>query len=100
MGRMYGLDADMASGPNPHRGSRDIWGAAITFGPVVFQVFGTTVLPLLEGLEFNGMNTHVLWPHRSSFTWVPRPGFNDHQLVGFADGLLNELTRLKGSTAA
>lgn len=74
----------------PERGARDIWGATILFGPLVFQVFGTTILPLLEGLEVNAAYTHLIWPYAGDFTWVPGPGFNDEQRMAFADGLLNE----------
>jgi hypothetical protein len=93
MGRTFGLDADMASGPDSDRGRRDIWGAAITFGPVVFQVFGTAIHPLLHSLATNAVNTHVLWPYQSSFTWMPSPGFDEYGLVRFADGLLDEVRR-------
>ena len=53
MGRMFGLDADMATGPDPDRGSRDIWGATIMFGPVVFKLFGSDIPELLEGVQLN-----------------------------------------------
>jgi hypothetical protein len=97
LGSMWGLDAETnETGPRewePDRGARDIWGATILFGPVVFQVFGTTLLPLLEGLEVNAPYTHRIWPYTGGFTWVPRPGFNDHELRAFADILVNEFPR-------
>ena len=97
VGSMWGLDAETSeTGPRewePDRGARDIWGATILFGPIVFHVFGTTILPLLEGLEVNAPHTRRIWPSTGDFTWVPRPGFNDHELMAFADGLLNEFQR-------
>jgi hypothetical protein len=44
----------------PERGWRDIYGATISFGPVVFQVFGTRVAALLDG-------SLILNPHRLFF---------------------------------
>ncbi len=97
VGSMWGLDAETnETGPRewePDRGARDIWGATIVFGPAVFQVFGTTILPLLEGLEVNARNTHRIWPYAGDFTWTPRWGFDDQELMAFADGLLNEFQR-------
>jgi hypothetical protein len=97
VGSMWGLDAETnETGPRewePDRGARDIWGATIVFGPVVFQVFGTTILPLLEDLELNMRHTHRIWPYACDFTWTPKPGFNDQELVGFADALLNAFPR-------
>jgi hypothetical protein len=97
VGSLWGLDAETnETGPrewDPDRLARDIWGVTILFGPVVFQVFGTTILPLLEGLEANALNTHRIWPYAGDFTWVPRPGFNDQELMAFADGFLNEFQR-------
>lgn len=98
MGRMFGLDADMAGGPDPDRGTRDIWGATILFGPVVFQLFGSNIPQLLEGVVVRAPGCHRLWPHAGSFTWTPRPRLTDQELVGFADGLLNELLRHRGSS--
>lgn len=99
MARMFGLDADMAAGPDPDRGWRDIWGSTVTFGPVVFQVFGSHIPGLLEGIEVRALGCHRLWPHEGSFTWTPRPGFNNHGLVAFADGLLHELRNHKPRAA-
>ena len=97
VGSMWGLDAETDEGGprewEPDRGARDIWGATILFGPVAFQVFGTTILPLLEGLDLNTRYTHRIWPYVGGFTWVPRPGFNDQELMAFADVLLNEFPR-------
>jgi hypothetical protein len=97
VGNMWGLDAETnETGPRewePDRGARDIWGATILFGPVVFQVFGTTILPLLEGLDLNTPYTHRIWPYASDFTWVPNPGFNDEELMAFADVFPSEFPR-------
>jgi hypothetical protein len=65
----------------------------ILFGPVVFQVAGTTLARLLEGLELPAMNTHRIWPYQGPFTWTPRPGFDEQQVVGLADLMLNECRR-------
>jgi hypothetical protein len=56
-------------------------------------VFGTTILPLLEGLDLNARNTDRIWPYALDFTCAPGPGFNDQELMAFADGLLNEFER-------
>ncbi len=97
VGSMWGLDAETNEAAprmwEPDRGVRDIWGATILFGPVVFQVFGTTIPPLLEGLELNTRYTHRIWPYASGFTWVPHPGFNDQELMAFAEVLLNAFPR-------
>ncbi len=77
----------------PDGGLRDVWAVTILFGPVVFQVSGTTIPGLLEGVELRTMNTHRIWPHQRSFTWTPRPGFNEEQVVGLADITLNEYRR-------
>lgn len=97
MGRMYGLDADMATGPDPDRGSRDIWGATIMFCPVVFQLFGSDIPELLEGVQLNAPGCHPLWPHVDSFAWTPQPALDDYGLVRFADGFLHELQRHAGT---
>jgi hypothetical protein len=97
VGSMWGLDAETnETGPRewePDRGARDIWGATILFGPAVFQVFGTTIRPLLEGLDLNTRCTHRIWPYAGGFTWMPRTGFNDEDPMAFADVLLNEFPR-------
>lgn len=93
MGRMFGLDAAIEALPDPDRGMRNIWGATILFGPIVFPLFGSTIPELLEGVTMRTPGCHQLWPYAGSFTWAPRPAFDDHQLVGFADGPLNELLR-------
>jgi hypothetical protein len=41
----------------------------------------------------NAPYTHRIWPYTGGFTWVPRPGFNDHELRAFADILVNEFPR-------
>lgn len=51
MAQTYGLDANMDLNPHPDRGQRDMWGATITFGSGVLQVFGTTLTPLLDALD-------------------------------------------------
>jgi hypothetical protein len=93
--RLFGLDADVTQGPD--RGRRDMWGVTVTFGPVVFQVFGTTVPLLLEGLAINHPGVQQIWPYQRSFTWTPRAGFADEDLAQFADALLVELQKAGGS---
>jgi hypothetical protein len=78
---------------DPDRGSRDIWNVTVLFGPVIFQVFGTTLLPLLGGFELNTKYTHRIWPYASDFTWMPKPGFNDQELQAFLDVIPNEFRR-------
>jgi hypothetical protein len=96
VGSMWGLDAETnETGPRewePDRGARDIWGATILFGPVVFQVFGTSLVPLLNGLR-GWSGTHRIWPYEQSFIWTPSPGFNDQQLMAFSEALLHEFQR-------
>jgi hypothetical protein len=111
-GRLYGLDVDVSLGDGagshagvsqpPERGWRDVYGATISFGPVVFQVFGTRVAALLDGWSI--LNPHPivfpLWPYRESFTWTPTAGFDDHGLKQFADVILGHVQRKAGRTAA
>ena len=94
MAQTYVLDANMDLHPNPDRGRRDMWGATITFGAGVLQVFGTTLSPLLDALEVNGQGVNQIWPSLGSITWMPRPGFDTPGLLAFADGLLNRLRAL------
>jgi hypothetical protein len=97
LGSPWGVDAETnETGPRewePDRGARDIWTVTILFGPVIFQVFGTTILPLLEGLELNTKHTHRIWPYVGDFTWVRTPGFNDQELRAFLDVIPNEFPR-------
>jgi hypothetical protein len=55
VGGMWGLDVETnETGPRewePDRGVRDIWGGTVLFGPVLFQLVGTTLVPLLEGVQ-------------------------------------------------
>lgn len=94
-GRIYGLDADVTQGPD--QGRRDMYGATITFGPVVVQVFGTEIAPLLDGLAINNPITHQIWPHQGSFTCNPRIGFDDQALAEFGDAILHHLLRAGGA---
>jgi hypothetical protein len=57
------------------------------------QVFGSAAPELLDGFKPNTVNTHVLWPYRGRFRWVPSPGLSKQQLVAFGDGLLKEVRR-------
>lgn len=93
--RLFGLDADVTQGPD--RGRRDMWGVTVTLGSVVFQAFGTTIGPLLEGLEINHPGVQQIWPYQRSFTWTPRAGFADEDLAAFADVFLVELQIAGGS---
>jgi hypothetical protein len=92
---MYGADADITQGDE--RGVRDIYGSTVAFGPVVFQLFGTTVLGLVDGMRVGSAPAvHQLWPYEGSFTWAPRPGFDDAALLAFSESILAELVRLVG----
>lgn len=97
VGSAAGFDVQMAGEVyrewEPDRGLRDVWAVTILFGPVVFQVAGTTLPRLLEGLELPTMNTHRIWPDQRPFTWAGRPGFDEQQVVGLADLTLNECRR-------
>jgi hypothetical protein len=90
---MNGIDLDMTAGPDPGRGWRDIWTATVAFRPIVFQVFGSAAPELLDGFKPNTVNTHILWPYRGRFRWVPSPGLSEQQLLAFGDGLLKEVRR-------
>lgn len=96
VGGMWGLDAETnETGPRewePERGVRDIWGGTVLFGPVLFQLVGTTLVPLLEGIQ-DLPHTHRIWPYQGSFTWMPWPGFSDDHLMAFIDARLNEFRR-------
>jgi hypothetical protein len=96
VGGMWGLDAETnETGPRewePDRGVRDIWGGTVLFGPVLLQLVGTTLVPLLEAVQ-DMPHTQRIWPYRGPFTWMPRPGFSDDQLMAFIDARLNEFRR-------
>lgn len=55
------------------------------------QVFGTTISPLLDGLDVNGRGIRQIWPYQRPITWMPRPRFDTPGLLAFAHGLLNRL---------
>lgn len=93
-GQLYGLDVDVMENGRPiyagvqqdrDRGHRDIYGAAISFGPVVFQVVGTRLTVLLEDLRLNHPIVFPLWPYEQGFAWSPRAGFDDEALVKFGE---------------
>lgn len=96
--RLYGLDADMTQGPD--RGRRDMYGGTITFGPAVFQAFGTTAAPLLDGLAIRSLVVHQIWPHGDSFTWTPNAGFGDDDLARFGDAIPDKLLQAGGADLA
>jgi hypothetical protein len=56
-------------------------------------VFGSIAPELLDVVKPNVANTHILWPYRGTFTWLPRPGLSWHQFIAFGDGLLKEVRR-------
>ena len=91
LGRMFGLDADMDAGPDPARGHRDLWGAAITVGAGVLEIFGTELHAVLNRLDLQGVGVWEIWPYEGPVAWSPRPGFDDEQLVAFADAPLHWL---------
>ena len=95
----FGVDAGMDSNPAPDRGERDIWGATILFGPVVFPLVGTAVTGLLDVLYLAAPNTHQLWPYRASFTWRPRPGLDDLAVMRLSDEYLARVLALSTGTA-
>lgn len=103
VGSVAGFDVQMAGEVyrawEPDRGLRDVWAVTILFGPVVFQVAGTTLPGLLEAYELPTLNTHRIWPYQGPFTWAGRPGFDEQQVVGLADLTLDECRRrlMKGS---
>ncbi len=66
MGRMFGLDADMALDPDPDRGQRAIGAPRSRSGPSVLQLFGSTIPELLEGVVTDTTDTHLIWPFQQS----------------------------------
>lgn len=97
LGHLYGLDADMAIDPDPGRGTRNIWGSTVVFGPVVFHLLGTDIPGLLTGVVMKTPNTHQLWPYKRTSTWTPTPGLSDSELARFTEGFLDQLLRQGGS---
>jgi len=94
-GATWGRDADETGAREwePDRGARDIWNVTVLFGPVIFQVFGTSLLLCSEGFELNTEYTHRIWPYAGAFTWTPNPGFNHRELRAFLDVIPNEFRR-------
>jgi hypothetical protein len=90
----FGKDLDMDAGPDRERGERDVWGATILFGPVVFQVIGTRLPGLLGVLDMATPNTNQIWPYRRSCTWTPQPAMDDVTLLGLPEGYLSWLDTL------
>jgi hypothetical protein len=88
LGLPFGIDIDMDVGPDRERGERHVWGSTLLFGPVVFQVIGTHVDGVLDGLDMATANTHRVWPSCASFTWMPRPGLDDSAVMQLHDGYL------------
>jgi hypothetical protein len=97
VGSAGGFDVQMAGEVlrewEPDRGLRDVWAVTILFGPVVFQVSGTTIPWLLDGVELQTMKMHGIWPYQHSFTWAREPGFDERQVVGLVDLTLNQFRR-------
>ena len=87
----FGIDVDMSQDPARERGERDVWGSTILFGPVVFQILGSAVPGVLDIFELAAPNTHALWPYHRSFTWTPRPGFDDRAVMQLHDEYLGRL---------
>jgi len=90
----------MDARPDRMRGERDVWGAKLLFGPVVFQVLGTRLAALLDALEMTTPNTHQIWSYRGSFTWRRQPGMDDTTLMGLHDGYLSWLDTLSATQRA
>jgi hypothetical protein len=99
---VYGLDADLTRGSWRHAGvqqsderkQRDIYGGTISFGPVVFRVFGTALPPLLQEdlLDLPEIIVQI-WPYQASFTWMPRPALDDLGLLRFGYSFAERLKR-------
>ncbi len=88
----FGTDLAINALPVRERGERNVWGSTILFGPVVFQILGSSVPNVLGLFNLNTPNTHQIGPYRQSFTWTPRPGLDDHAVIQLHD---DYLTRLK-----
>lgn len=96
--QMYGADADVVQPDD--RGVRDIYGATISFGPIVFQVFGTTVPGLIDKVQIGSprsLPVHQLWPYRDSFVWPANRGLDNAGLIAFSESIFAELRRLAGN---
>jgi hypothetical protein len=89
---LYGMDVDITQAAD--RGVREIHGATVAFGPVVFQVFGATIDGLVDGLRVGAPPVvHQLWPYDGTFTWTPAGGFDDKALLSFAEAIPANLQR-------
>jgi hypothetical protein len=94
-GQSYGLDVDLAQSPD--RGVRDIFGATVGFGPVAFQVFGSSIAGLVDEIRIGAPPVvHQIWPGEGSFTWTPSLGFDDGALIAFSDVIVDDLRRRAG----
>src|SRR4051794_21822920 len=90
IGQVLGADADLAQGPE--RGSREIYGATVSLGPVVLQVFGSTVRGLTNGMAFKAdARIHQIWPTVPEVSWSPRTALDDPGLQSFAEAIVAAL---------
>lgn len=98
-GHMYGADAEVTQ--HDERGVRDVWGATIGFGPVVFQVFGTTLPGVHDEARTRVGSSpvvHELCPYQQSFTWSPVAGLDDTGLTAFSEAIYGEIARGSGGS--
>ena len=94
-GHMYGADAEVTQ--YDERGVRTL-GATIGFGPVVFQVFGTTLPGVHDEARTRVGSSPVvpLCPYQQSFTWSPVAGLDDTGLTAFSEAIYGEIARGSG----
>jgi hypothetical protein len=84
-----GLDLNMAQDPDPLRGERDLWTATISVGPVAFQLLGSDIAGVIADFEPPLHLLRQIWPYRRDFTWSPRIGLDDNDLIALNDTFLD-----------
>lgn len=86
----YGIAATHKDDGTPY----SIWATTVSFGPVAFHLFGSTVPGM--SIQSSGLAPwiHRIWPTRSAFVWTPRPCCNDAQLKAWMDDVLRQFEAL------
>jgi hypothetical protein len=84
-----------------YTGERNVWVRTIGVGPVVFQIFSTSVLGLADydpgwGTLPNPPQVIPIWPTGTSVRWLPSPSLNDAGLLWFSDHIVSSMIRSSG----
>ena len=67
----------------PYTGERNVWVRTFSVGPVVFQVFSTSVSAL----------ANQIWPSAGSVRWLSQPSLNDDGLIWIANHITATLVQ-------